>query len=63
MFTNVNNCLQSMTKTISARISDELHKDILERANTNGQTINDYIIETLQNKQPAKLKPIITLIQ
>ncbi|MDC4231933.1 MAG: toxin-antitoxin system HicB family antitoxin [Nitrosopumilus sp.] len=52
-----------MTKTISARISDELHKDILERANTNGQTINDYIIETLQNKQPAKLKPIITLIQ
>ena len=51
-----------MSKTISARVSDDLHKDILERANNNGQSINDYIIEALQNKQPSEPKPIITLI-
>lgn len=40
------------TKTVSARISEDLHKSVLQRANNQGVSINDFIIMSLENSDP-----------
>ncbi len=39
----VNSCLQ-MSRTVSARISNEVHDEIRERCNKAGCTINDWLV-------------------
>lgn len=46
-----------MAKTLTVRLSDELHKKAKLQALTEGKTLQDYVIEILvadlENKQPA----------
>ena len=36
-----------MTKTVSARITNETHEELRERCNKVGCSINDYILESI----------------
>ena len=37
-----------MTKTVSARISNKIHSELIERCNKSGCTINEWINEAIQ---------------